>query len=35
VFIGRNLARHEEAIRAQLAACETVHGSQERRQTHG
>jgi cobalamin biosynthesis protein CobW len=36
VFIGRHLARHEEAIRAQLAACETApDGSQERRQTHG
>jgi cobalamin biosynthesis protein CobW len=32
VFIGRNLARHEAALRVGLAACET---SSERRETHG
>jgi cobalamin biosynthesis protein CobW len=36
VFIGRNLERHEEMLRRQLAACETAgDGPQERRQTHG
>ena len=36
VFIGRNLERHEETLRRQLAACETAgDGPQERRQTHG
>jgi cobalamin biosynthesis protein CobW len=32
VFIGRNLARHEAALRVRLAACETAS---ERRETHG
>ncbi len=32
VFIGRNLARHEGTVRAQLAACETPN---ERRTIHG
>lgn len=36
VFIGRHLERHEDALRAQLAGCETVDdGPHERRQTHG
>src|SRR5262245_24725101 len=36
VFIGRNLPRHEAALRARLAACETVGDRpQERRETHG
>jgi len=36
VFIGRHLERHEKALRAQLAGCETVDdGPHERRQTHG
>jgi hypothetical protein len=36
VFIGRHLERHEDAVRAQLAGCETVDdGPHERRQTHG
>lgn len=32
VFIGRNMARHEAALRARLAACETPS---ERREIHG
>ena len=36
VFIGRHLERHEAALRAQLAGCETVDdGPHERKQTHG
>jgi cobalamin biosynthesis protein CobW len=36
VFIGRQLERHEQALRTQLAACEMVDDApQERRQTDG
>jgi cobalamin biosynthesis protein CobW len=36
VFIGRRLERHEQALRTQLAACETADdGPQERRRTNG
>ena len=36
VFIGRDLDRHEQTLRAQLRACEVADDdSRERRQTHG
>ena len=35
VFIGRNLERHEAALRARSRRCETVDDGPERRQTHG